>query len=282
MDKSILCGSRKLDISSSVVMGILNITPDSFSDGGQLHDGEVLLLDRVRARAEQMILEGAQILDVGGESTRPGAQPLSVQQELDRVMPVLELLAGEFDTIISVDTSTPEVMQQASAIGIHMLNDVRALTRDGAIEIASASDLPVCLMHMRGQPTNMQNDPQYTDVVSDVIDYLKTRVQVCIDAGIRHDQLIIDPGFGFGKTTRHNLELLRNLNRFRTLGLPVLIGLSRKRTIGELTGQPVDRRVDGSVAAAVIAVMNGANIVRVHDVGATVEALKIADAVRQV
>ncbi|MDK1024014.1 MAG: dihydropteroate synthase [Gammaproteobacteria bacterium] len=282
MSDSILCRDRQLDLSSSVVMGILNITTDSFSDGGELYNGEEPLLDRIVARAEQMMLAGAKILDVGGESTRPGAEHLSIQEELDRVIPVAEVLLENFDIIISVDTSTAEVMKQAASTGVHMINDVRALERQGALETASATKLPVCLMHMKGQPANMQDDPRYEDVVAEVIDYLQTRVQACVAAGMKQDRIIIDPGFGFGKTTLHNLVLLNNLKSFRRLDLPIMVGLSRKRTIGELNDQPVDRRVHGSVAAAVIAVMKGAAIVRVHDVHATVEALKIADAVRGV
>jgi dihydropteroate synthase len=280
MSKAILCGNRKLDLSSSVVMGILNITTDSFSDGGELFDGDEPLMDRVLARAEQMLLAGAKILDVGGESTRPGAEPLSTQAELDRVIPVVEALAGNFDIIISVDTSTAEVMHHAAAAGVHMINDVRALEREGALEAACATKLPVCLMHMKGEPVNMQDDPQYQDVVAEVTDYLKSRVRVCIAAGIQQDRIVVDPGFGFGKSTHHNLVLLKDLSSFERLGLPIMVGLSRKRTVGDLTDQPVDRRLHGSVAAAVIAVMNGAAIVRVHDVRATVEALKFADAVR--
>lgn len=282
MNNSILCGDRRLDLSSSVVMGILNITTDSFSDGGELYNGEGPLLNRIAARAEQMMLAGAKILDVGGESTRPGAEPLTVQEELDRVIPVLEILLGNFDIIVSVDTSTAAVMKQAVSMGAHMINDVRALERQGALETACASKVPVCLMHMKGHPMHMQDDPQYEDVVAEVIEYLKTRVQACVAAGMKQDSIIVDPGFGFGKTTLHNLLLLKNLSSLRRLDLPIMVGLSRKRTIGELTDQPVDRRVDGSVAAAVIAVMNGATIVRAHDVQATVEALKIADAVRGV
>jgi len=261
-------------------MGILNITTDSFSDGGELYNGDGPILDRVLARAEQMLLAGAKILDVGGESTRPGAEPLSIQEELDRVLPVVEALVDKFDIVISVDTSTAEVMKHAASLGVHMINDVRALGREGALEAACAVKLPICLMHMKGQPLNMQDDPQYQDVVAEVVDYLKSRVRACIAAGIPQDRIIVDPGFGFGKTTFHNLVLLNNLNSFGTLGLPIMVGLSRKRTVGELTDQPVDRRLHGSVAAAVIAVMKGANIVRVHDDRATVEALKFTDAVK--
>jgi dihydropteroate synthase len=282
MIKALLCRNRKLDLSSPVVMGILNITPDSFSDGGELLSSAGPLMDRVLARAEQMLRAGAQILDVGGESTRPGAIALSTQEELDRVIPVVEALVDNLDIIISVDTSTAEVMQQAASIGVHMINDVRALEREGALEAACAATLPVCLMHMKGQPASMQDDPLYKDVVAEVTGYLESRVQVCIAAGIQQGSMVVDPGFGFGKTTNHNLVLLKNLNSLEALDLPIMVGLSRKRTVGELTNQPVDRRLHGSVAAAVIAVMNGANIVRVHDVPATVEALKFTDAVRGV
>jgi dihydropteroate synthase len=282
MNNVILCRDRQLDLSSSIVMGILNITPDSFSDGGELYSGNKLHLDRIISRADKMISAGAKILDVGGESTRPGAGKLSLAEELGRVVPVVDALVRRFDIVVSVDTSTAEVMEETASVGVHMINDVRALEREGALAAAFAAKLPVCVMHMQGQPDNMQVDPQYSDVVAEVTAYLASRVEQCIAAGINRDQIIVDPGFGFGKTRQHNLILLKNLQSLRDLNMPLLVGLSRKRTIGEIINQPVATRVNGSVAAAVVAVMNGANIVRVHDVQETVEALKILDAVRGV
>ena len=256
-------------------MGILNVTPDSFSDGG-LYTARTAALAQARA----MVAQGADLIDVGGESTRPGAAAVSVQQELDRVVPVVEQLARELERPISIDTSKPAVMQAAVAAGAGMINDVRALRADGALAAAAALKVPVCLMHMRGEPRTMQQQPTYTDVVADVTAFLDERLRAAMAAGIAAELLVIDPGFGFGKTADHNLALLRRLRDFAQLGAPVLVGLSRKSMIGQLLGLPVDRRLHASVALALLAVQNGANIVRVHDVGPTVEALRMWSVVR--
>ncbi len=257
-------------------MGVLNVTPDSFSDGGRYLD-----LTRAVEHAGRMVEEGAAIVDVGGESTRPGASRVSAAEEIDRVLPVLERLATSVPAILSVDTSKPEVMRAAAAAGAGLINDVRALGAPGALEAAAASSCAVCLMHMRGEPATMQRDPTYADVVSEVKAFLVSRVQACREAGIGENRLAIDPGFGFGKTLAHNLELLRRLPELAATGLPVLVGLSRKSSVGALTGRPPGERLAGSVAFAALAVFRGARIVRAHDVAATVDAVKIAHAVRE-
>jgi dihydropteroate synthase len=264
------CGGRFLDLSHPVVMGVLNITPDSFSDGGCFVERQQAL-----AQARAMVAAGAAIVDVGGESTRPGAAQVSEQEELDRVIPVVEVLAAELDAVISVDTSTPVVMHEAEAAGAGLINDVRALQRAGALEFAARSDLPVCLMHMQGQPGHMQDQPQYSDVVPEVMTFLEARVAACESAGVSRRRMLLDPGFGFGKTVQHNLSLLRHLDQFAALGLPLLVGMSRKSMIGALLNKPVSQRLHGSVAAAVLAAERGADIIRVHDVEATVDALTI-------
>lgn len=256
------------------IMGVLNVTPDSFSDGGQYLDPATAV-----ARARVMIDEGAHIIDVGGESTRPGASPVSAGEEIQRVVPVIEALAAETDVCISVDTSKPQVITAAVRAGASLVNDVRALGEPGALEAAAATDAWVCLMHMQGQPRTMQSNPRYNAVLTDVRDFLLERVQVCVGAGIARERLILDPGFGFGKTLEHNLELLANLGVLQATGLPVLVGVSRKSMIGAITGRDAADRVHGSVAAAVIAAMQGAAIVRVHDVAATADGLKICEAV---
>ncbi|MBA53543.1 MAG: dihydropteroate synthase [Pseudomonadales bacterium] len=270
------CGGRFLDLSRPAVMGVLNVTPDSFSDGGRFL-GKEAALEQARA----MVAEGAAIVDVGGESTRPGAAPVSEAQELDRVIPVVEALAGEIDAVISVDTSTPLVMRESESAGAGLINDVRALEREGALQYAVESRLPLCLMHMQGTPQSMQDNPRYQDVLDDVAGYLLQRVSACRTAGIADSRLLLDPGFGFGKTLQHNLSMLKHLHRFVELGFPVLVGLSRKSMIGTVTGKPVDQRQSGSVAAALLAAQQGAHIVRVHDVAATVDALKILAAVQE-
>jgi dihydropteroate synthase len=270
------CGGRRLDLGRPAVMGILNVTPDSFSDGGFYFDP-----DKAVARARQMVEEGADIIDVGGESTRPGATPVTAEEEIARVVPVIERLARELAVPISVDTSKPEVMRAACAAGAGFINDVRALRAPGALETAAALGVPVCLMHMQGEPRTMQDNPQYRDVVAEVRDFLAERLAVAERAGIPRARLIVDPGFGFGKTVGHNLALLRDLGTIAALGVPVLVGLSRKSLIGKLLGLPVERRLHASVALALIAVQNGARIVRVHDVGPTVEALRMWAAVAE-
>ena len=256
------------------VMGILNVTPDSFSDGGHFVRRDLAL-----RQAEQMVADGAAIIDVGGESTRPGAGEVSEQQELERVMPVIEAIRAATDVPISIDTSKPGVMQAAVSAGAGLINDVRALRFPGALQAAAELQVPVCLMHMSGEPGTMQANPSYEDVVAAVAAFLEERIAACVEAGIDEDRVLVDPGFGFGKTRDHNIELLANLRQLAVRGRPLLVGISRKATLGELTGRDVDDRVAASVAAAVIAVTNGASIVRAHDVRETVDALRIAQAV---
>lgn len=267
------CGGRKLDLSRPAVMGILNITPDSFADGGVFFDR-----DKAVAHAVEMVEQGAAIIDVGGESTRPGARPVTASEEIDRVAPVIEALARAVSVPISVDTSKPDVMRAAVQAGAGLINDVRALREPGALDAAAALQRPVVLMHMQGEPQSMQSDPRYADVVREVREFLAERIARATAAGIAREQLLVDPGFGFGKTVEHNLELLRRLKDFASLG-PVVAGLSRKSMIGKLLGLPVERRVHASVALALLAVQNGARILRVHDVGPTIEALRVAEAV---
>ena len=268
-------GSRSLDLSSAHVMGILNATPDSFSDGGQFAS-----FDNALQHAEQMLQEGATIIDIGGESTRPNAEPVSAEQELERVIPLVEAVAARLDVVISVDTSTPAVMLAAAQAGAHLINDVRSLSRPGALEAAVKTQLPVCLMHMNGEPQVMQDNPQYDEPVElAVLHQLEQSVARCLNAGIARNQLLIDPGFGFGKTTDHNYQLLNRLEILHQLDLPLLTGLSRKRMIGAVTAQAqASDRLFGSLAGAVICAMKGAKIIRVHDVRATVEAIQVANA----
>lgn len=271
------CGRHLLDLSFPRVMGILNVTPDSFSDGGQ----HVALDDALR-HAERMLAEGAVMIDVGGESTRPGAPAVSEQEELDRVSPVVEALVRELDALVSIDTSSPAVMRQASALGAGMINDVRALEREGALAAAVGSGLPVCLMHRQGEPQNMQQSPRYEQPVeSAVVAYLAERVAACEAAGLRRNRLLLDPGFGFGKTVEHNLRLLKYMDALQALELPLLVGMSRKSMIGKVLGRPVEERLAGGLALTAMAVERGANIVRVHDVGPTVDAVNMAWAVLQ-
>jgi len=268
------CRDRILDLAAPVVMGVLNVTPDSFSDGGRhVAPGSAL------AHARRMIGEGAAIIDVGGESTRPGSRPASVDEELGRVIPVIEALRRESGIFISVDTSKPEVMSAAVAAGADIVNDVRALGEAGAIEAAAASGAGVCLMHMLGEPRTMQDAPHYENVVEEVGSFLAARMRACRDAGIDAARMVIDPGFGFGKRTVDNLALLKQLAGFEALGVPIAVGLSRKSMLAKLTGRGVDERLAGSVALATIAVLHGARIVRAHDVSATVDAVRVAAAV---
>ena len=268
------CGTNVLDLSRPNIMGILNVTPDSFSDGGKLYSSERVDLSKTLAAVETMLNEGADIIDIGGESTRPGAAEVSVQEELDRVIPVLEAVTTRFETIVSVDTSTAEVISEAARNRAGMLNDVRALRRDGALQAAASTDLPVCLMHMQNQPKTMQAAPVYNDVVKDVLDFLAHRTDVCEMAGIRRDRILIDPGFGFGKTLAHNLQLFKAIDQFVASGHPVLVGVSRKSMIGQMLGiDAPDQRVIGSVALAMLAAQRGAAILRVHDVKETKQAL---------
>jgi len=276
------CAGRTLSLDRPVVMGVINTTPDSFSDGGSLYRDVRLDMNRALARARDMVFEGARVLDIGGESTRPGAAPVSVAEEMDRVLPLLERINGELDVVVSVDTSTPALMSEAARLGAGLINDVRALTREGTLAAAADSGLPVCLMHMQGEPGSMQADPHYEDVVSEVSDYLVARVDACTAAGIVPQRLLLDPGFGFGKTVAHNLLLLRELPRLGALGFPLLVGLSRKSMIGKLLGREVGQRLPASLALALLAVERGAGVVRTHDVAATVDALAMVTALREV
>ncbi len=262
-------------INVQKVMGIVNVTPDSFSDGG-------LFLSQNNAfkQAKQLIAEGADIIDIGGESTRPGAEPVSVQEELDRVIPLVEKIRAEFSVSISVDTSKSLVMREAIAAGVDIINDVMALTGEDSIAAVAASDtVKVCLMHMQGEPRTMQKNPKYDNVIEDIKAFLLMRIEACVNAGIASNRIIIDPGFGFGKTVVHNLLLMKHLQLFSQLGYPVLVGISRKSFIGKILNKQVTERLYGSLALTVLAVSKGASIIRTHDVAATVDALKMTDAV---
>jgi dihydropteroate synthase len=268
------CAGKFLDLTRPRVMGILNVTPDSFSDGGRF-----LRHEQAVEQALSMVAQGAAIIDIGGESTRPGAADVSLEEELARVIPLIEALRPELPVPISVDTSKPEVMRAAAAAGAGMINDVCALRRDGALAAAAQSRLPVCLMHMQGEPRTMQAEPHYEDVVAEVEAFLRGRITACEAAGIPRERLLLDPGFGFGKTLAHNLSLLKHLQSFHQLGAPLLVGMSRKSMIGQVLDAPLDARLYGSVAAATMAALQGAQIIRVHDVQATVDALKMVAAV---
>jgi dihydropteroate synthase len=267
------CKSRVLDLTRPIVMGILNVTPDSFSDGGRyLSSAEAI------ARAHEMVEQGAEIIDIGGESTRPGAQPVTETEEMRRVIPVIDGLAG-LPAVISIDTSKPSVMRAACAAGASFINDVNALRAPGALEVAADCAVPVCLMHMQGEPRTMQQAPHYTDVVTEVRDFLNERVLACTAAGISRGSIVVDPGFGFGKTLAHNLALLGRLDVLASPGLPLLVGVSRKSMLGAILGTDTGQRLSAGVAAAVLAVWQGARIVRTHDVPATVDALRMTAAV---
>ena len=267
------CAGKWLDLTQPLVMGVINVTPDSFSDGGRF-----LRLDDALQRAEVMVAEGAALIDVGGESTRPGASVVSVQEELDRVLPLVERLARELPIPISVDTSKPQVMRAAVGVGAGLINDIWALRLPGALEVAVAGGVPVCLMHMRGEPGTMQQNPDYGDVVGEVKEFLRERIQACEAAGLSRQRILVDPGFGFGKALVHNLSLLRHINCLTDLSAGVLVGVSRKSMVGALLNVPVDQRLSGSLAAAVVAVWQGARIIRAHDVGETVQALRVCAA----
>lgn len=275
------CAGRRLDLSRPVVMGIINVTPDSFSDGATLYRGSNLDIERAMTRAREMVASGAAILDIGGESTRPGASPVSVNEEMDRVLPLVARIAAELETVISVDTSTPVLMREAANAGAGLLNDVRALTREGALEAAAAANLPICLMHMQGEPGNMQVAPHYDDVVEDVCEYLQSRIASCERQGIARNRLLLDPGFGFGKSVTHNLKLLRELPRLAAIGLPLVVSLSRKSLIGKLLGREVGQRLPASLALAVLAAQRGAAVIRTHDVAATVDAVSMLMALEE-
>ncbi|MGG4608303.1 dihydropteroate synthase [Providencia sp. Me31A] len=259
-----------LDLSTPQVMGILNVTPDSFSDGGT-HNRYLDAIDHVA----KMVQEGATIIDIGGESTRPGAADVSVSEELDRVIPVVEAIAQRFDVWISVDTSKAKVMSEAAKAGMHIINDIRSLHEPDALAVAAKTGLPVCIMHMQGQPRTMQEAPNYENVVREVQEYLAAEIARCVAAGIERQQIILDPGFGFGKNLSHNYQLLANLEQFHNFGLPLLAGMSRKSMIGQLLNVPPQERLAGSLTCAVIAAMQGAHIIRVHDVRETAQAMQV-------
>ena len=271
---SLSCGQKNLDLSKPAIMGIVNVTPDSFSDGGRLYTNSQVNISKTLQTVENMLLEGADIIDIGGESTRPGAAEVTNQQELDRVIPVLDAVIARFDTIVSIDTSTSTVIKEAADRGASLINDVRALSRDGALKAAVDSQLPVCLMHMQNQPKIMQSAPTYFDVVNEVFEFLMLRKQRCLEAGIESSKIILDPGFGFGKTLAHNLTLFNAIEKFTDTGHPILVGVSRKSMIGQVLGlENTENRVIGSVALALMAAQRGAKILRVHDVLETRQAI---------
>lgn len=274
MVEALNCAGKSLQLNRARVMGVLNVTPDSFSDGGFFMAKENAL-----QQAQNMVDEGADIVDVGGESTRPGAASVSVQEELDRVIPVIESIRNRIPVIISIDTSKPEVMREAVSAGASMINDVYALRLEGALQAAADLAVPVCLMHMQGEPRTMQTQPHYINVVNEIKDFLKQRRDACLQAGVKRDNILLDPGFGFGKSVQHNLTIVKNLNSFTDLGIPLLVGFSRKSTIGAILDKPASERLMGSISLVSLARWLGAAIFRVHDVKATVEALKVCDAV---
>lgn len=268
------CGNRVLDLSRTHVMGILNITPDSFSDGGRFAQRDLAI-----RHAAAMVEAGATLIDVGGESTRPGARVVGTAEELDRVAPVVEAIARELDVIVSVDTSTPEVISETARLGAGLINDVRSLRRPGALQAAADTGLPVCLMHMLGEPGDMQDAPHYDDLVGEVSAFLDERVQACAAAGIPAQRIVLDPGFGFAKTHAHNLSLFRHMEALHALGRPLLVGVSRKSMVGLALNRPVDQRLSGSLALAALAMFKGARILRVHDVAETVDVVRMIAAV---
>lgn len=268
--------STQRQLNKVKVMGILNVTPDSFSDGGQFH-----CFDSALKQVEQMVVNGVDIIDIGGESTRPGAAEVSVQDEIVRVIPLLKAIKSRFDINVSIDTSKSEVMSEAITYGADMINDVRALQNKGCLEVVAQSNIDVCLMHMQGMPRTMQENPQYNDIIDDILEFFKQRIHCCEQSGINKERLVLDPGFGFGKTLAHNYEVLAQFAQFKSLGLPVLAGISRKSMIGNLLNREVNERLAGSLAAAIVAVQQGANIIRVHDVRESVDAMNILKAVAQ-
>ncbi len=270
----VACGNRVLDLAHAHVMGILNVTPDSFSDGGRFSQ-----LDLALQHAEAMVAAGATLIDVGGESTRPGARAVSPLEELERVAPVVERIHRELDVIISVDTSTPTVMRETARLGAGLINDVRSLRREGALDAAAATGLPVCLMHMLGEPGDMQDNPHYQDVTREVAEFLVERMAQCASVGIGPERIVLDPGFGFAKTLQHNLSLFKHMDALHALGRPLLVGVSRKSMIGQALNRPVGERLHGSLALAALAVAKGAKIIRVHDVAETVDVVRMIAAV---
>jgi len=268
------CGNRVLDLTQTHVMGILNITPDSFSDGGRFNQRDLAL-----RHAQAMVEAGATLIDIGGESTRPGARPVSVVEELERVAPLVEAISRELDVIISVDTSTPAVMRESARLGAGLINDVRALRRDGALDAAAATGLPVCLMHMQGEPGTMQDHPHYDDLLGEVSSFLLERMQACASAGIPAERILLDPGFGFAKSHAHNLSLFNHMQALHALGRPLLVGVSRKSMVGLALNKPVTERLNGSLALAALAMTKGAKILRVHDVAETIDVVRMIAAV---
>lgn len=268
------CGNRVLDLTQTHVMGILNITPDSFSDGGRFNQRDLAL-----RHAQAMVEAGATLIDIGGESTRPGARPVSVVEELERVAPLVEAINRELDVIISVDTSTPAVMRESARLGAGLINDVRALRRDGALDAAAATGLPVCLMHMQGEPGTMQDHPHYDDLLGEVSSFLFERMQACASAGIPVERILLDPGFGFAKSHAHNLSLFKHMQALHALGRPLLVGVSRKSMVGLALNKPVTERLNGSLALAALAMTKGAKILRVHDVAETIDVVRMIAAV---
>jgi len=275
MTQHLNIGDKQFDLSRAIVLGILNVTPDSFSDGGRFD-----LAEQALEHAMRMQQDGADIIDIGGESTRPGAASVTVDEELERVIPVIRAIRQQTSLPISIDTSKPEVMRAAVGEGANMVNDVNALQAKGALEACAELNVPVCLMHMQGEPRTMQQDPRYDDVVQDVADFLRQRYLACVDAGIDRSNIVIDPGFGFGKTLQHNLDLLNGLESICALELPVLVGISRKSMLGAILDRPVNERPYAGIAAAVIAYQKGARLFRVHDVGPTRDALAVCDALQ--
>ena len=276
MSENFSFGGRALDLAEIQVMGVLNVTPDSFSDGGQF-----TTLSSAMARAEQMILQGASIIDVGGESTRPGAAQVSTQEEVDRVCPVVEQLVKRFDVVVSVDTSTPMLMSESISLGAGLINDVRAFSREGAVDAVKKSSVALCLMHMQGAPVSMQKAPSYMSVVDEVYDFLQSTTADIVAQGVGPGRLLVDPGFGFGKTLQHNMQILNNIDHFIKLGFPVLVGLSRKSMFSEILNKPVDERLFGSLSGAVVAAYQGAKIIRAHDVGETKDAMRVVDVINK-
>ncbi|MDA1372833.1 MAG: dihydropteroate synthase [Proteobacteria bacterium] len=279
MKQVLKAGNRQIDLSVPVCMGIINVTPDSFSDGAQLQrtgiDHFEVDLDLTLSRAEKMVRDGAIFIDIGGESTRPGAETVSVEEQLARVIPVIEAIHKNLDVCISVDTSSADVISEAITAGAELVNDIRALTNSGALQRAVESDVAICLMHMQGQPRTMQTIYKYDDVVKEVIEFLQQRVQSCIQAGVGKDRLLVDPGFGFGKSSEHNFKLLKHLSEFASIDVPLLVGISRKSMIGGAIDRPVDQRLAGSIAATTLALIGGARIIRTHDVAATLDAIRV-------
>ncbi len=270
-----------VDFNTPKVMGILNVTSDSFSDGGELIlDSGKLSIDKAMQRAEAMHQAGASFIDIGGESTRPGAEEINLEEEMERVLPLVEKINNNIDIIISIDTSSPEIMLEGAKAGAGLINDVRALQRSGAIETVNNIKLPVCLMHMQGAPETMQEVPKYKNLINEILHFLEERISVCTNSGIDRNQIIIDPGFGFGKALEHNLELLGRLSEFEKLKLPILVGLSRKAMLGLITGKSVKERQAAGISAGVIALMQGVNIIRTHDVTETVDAVNVCLAVK--